>query len=260
MAGQYPVALNPPGHVVYSAHDYGPNLFQQTWFNSSTTPASLDAVWNKFWGYLYAQGTAPVWVGESGTGNTAADISSTTPGSQGQWFSSLVSYLTANHWMGWTYWALNGEDSYALLDSNYDATPVSAAKQNLLATIQFPLPGAPTGSPSPTGSAAPLSCQVAYSLTNSWPGGFQAQIVLSNTGAAPISPWTLVFTFGGDQKIASLWNASYTQSGAQVTVTNESYNSSIAPSASVTIGFTGSYSSSNAAPTAFAVNGTGCTT
>ena len=51
--------------------------------------------------------------------------------------------------MGWTYWALNGEDSYDLLDSNYDATPVSAAKQSLLATDQFPLPGASTGSPSP---------------------------------------------------------------------------------------------------------------
>ena len=35
--------------------------------------------------------------------------------------------------MGWTYWALNGEDSYDLLDSNYDATPVSALKQSLLA-------------------------------------------------------------------------------------------------------------------------------
>jgi endoglucanase len=260
MAGQFPVALNSPGHVVYSAHDYGPSLFQQTWFNSSTTPASLDAVWNKFWGYLYAQGTAPVWVGEFGTDNTAADISSTTPGSQGQWFSALVSYLTSNQWLGWTYWALNGEDSYALLDNNYDATPVSSVKENLLATVQFPLPGASTGSPSPTGSAAPVSCQAVYTVTNPWPGGFQAQIVLSNTGTTPISPWTLAFTFGGDQKIASLWNASYTQSGEQVTATSESYNATLAPSASVTIGFTGSYTSSNAAPTAFAVNGTACTT
>jgi endoglucanase len=260
MAGQFPVALNSPGHVVYSAHDYGPSLFQQTWFNSSTTPASLDAVWNKFWGYLYAQGTAPVWVGEFGTDNTAADISSTTPGSQGQWFAALVSYLTSNQWLGWTYWALNGEDSYALLDNNYDATPVSSVKENLLATVQFPLPGASTGSPSPTGSAAPVSCQAVYTVTNTWPGGFQAQIVLSNTGTTPISPWTLAFTFGGDQKIASLWNASYTQSGEQVTATSESYNATIAPSASVTIGFTGSYTSSNAAPTAFAVNGTACTT
>ena len=60
---QFPVTLSSAGHVVYSAHDYGPNLFQQTWFNSSTTAASLDAVWNKYWGYIYAQGTAPVWVG-----------------------------------------------------------------------------------------------------------------------------------------------------------------------------------------------------
>ena len=37
-------------------------------------------------------------------------------------------------------------------------------------------------------------------------------------------------------------------------------DSTIAPSASVTVGFTGSYSSSNAAPAAFAVNGTACTT
>jgi len=259
-AGQFPVVLNSPGHVVYSAHDYGPNLFQQTWFNSSTTQASLDAVWNKFWGYLYAQGTAPVWVGEFGTGNGATDVSDTTPGSQGQWFSALVSFLTANPWLNWTYWALNGEDSYALLDNGYDATPASAAKQNLLATVEFPLPGASTGSPSPTGSAAPLSCKTAYSVTNAWPGGFQAQVVLTNTGTAPISPWTLVFTFGGDQKVASLWNASYTQSGEQVTATAESYNSRVAPSASVTIGFTGSFSASNAAPAAFAVNGTACST
>ena len=44
---QNPVVLSSPGHVVYSAHDYGPNLFQQTWFNSATTPTSLDAVWNR---------------------------------------------------------------------------------------------------------------------------------------------------------------------------------------------------------------------
>jgi endoglucanase len=275
MAGQFPVTLNSPGHVVYSAHDYGPNLFQQTWFNSSTTSASLDAVWNKFWGYLYTQGTAPVWVGEFGTGNNASDISDSTPGSQGQWFSSLVSYIGSNKWMGWTYWALNGEDSYSLLDGNYDPTPASAAKQNLLATIQFPLAlgsppptspppsSPPPSSPPPTSpppTHGPLSCKAAYSLTNSWPGGSQAQLVITNTGTSAISPWTITFTFGGDQKINSLWNASYTQSGEQVTITNPSYQTSIAPSSSVTIGFTSTYTNSNAAPASFAVNGTTCST
>ncbi len=84
--------------------------------------------------------------------------------------------------------------------------------------------------------------------------------MLGNTGTAPISPWTLTFTFGGDQKIASLWNASCTQSGEQVTVTNESHNSSIAPGASVTVGLAGSFTSSNAAPATFAANGAACST
>jgi endoglucanase len=259
-AGQYPVVLSSPGHVVYSAHDYGPDLFQQTWFNSSTTPASLDAVWNQNWGYLYTQDVAPVWVGEFGTDNTAADIESSTAGSQGQWFESLVGYLSANPWMGWTYWALNGEDSYDLLDSNYDPTPVSALKQSLLASIEFPLPGAVNGTPPPTGTAAPVSCSAVYSLTNSWAGGFQAQIVLTNTGTSAISPWTLAFTFGGDQQIGSLWDAAYTQSGESVTVTAESYDATIAASGSVTIGFTGTYTSSDAAPASFSVNGTACST
>ncbi|HEX9541586.1 MAG TPA: cellulase family glycosylhydrolase [Streptosporangiaceae bacterium] len=260
LAGQFPVTLSSAGHVVYSAHDYGPNLFQQTWFNSSTTSASLDAVWAKFWGYLYTQNVAPVWVGEFGTGNAAADVSSSTPGSQGQWFSSLMSYIKSNPAMGWTYWALDGEDSYALLDNNYDATPVSAAKQSLLAGDQFPLSGAGNGTPSPAGSAAPVSCRAVYSLTNSWPGGFQGQIVLTNTGTAAISPWKLTWTFPGDQKIGSMWTASFTQSGENVTAVNQSYNATIAPAGSVTIGFTGTFTSSDAAPTAFSVNGTACST
>jgi endoglucanase len=259
-AGQYPVTLSSPGHVVYSAHDYGPDLFQQTWFNSSTTPASLDAVWNQFWGYLYADDTAPVWVGEFGTDNTSADIESTTAGSQGQWFESLVSYLTSNPGMGWTYWALNGEDSYALLDSNYDPTPVSALKESLLQGIEFPLPGAVNGTPPPTGTSAPVSCSAAYSLTNSWSGGFQAQIVLTNTGTSALSPWTLSFSFGGDQQIGSLWDATYTQAGQAVTVTPQSYDATIAAGSSVTVGFTGTYTSSDAAPATFTVNGTACST
>jgi endoglucanase len=131
-----PVVLDVANQLVYSAHDYGPSLFQQAWFNSSTTAASLDAVWNKYWGYISAAGTAPIWLGEFGTDNTATDIQNSTAGSQGQWFQSLVAYLQTNTAISWTYWALNGEDSYGLLDSNYDATPPSALKQSLLQSIQ----------------------------------------------------------------------------------------------------------------------------
>ena len=131
-----PVTLDVANQLVYSAHDYGPALFRQSWFNAATTAVSLDVIWNKYWGYISAAGTAPVWLGEFGTTNNAMDIQSTAAGSQGQWFQSLVSYLQSNGAIGWTYWALNGEDSYGLLDSNYSPTPPSAAKQMLLHSIQ----------------------------------------------------------------------------------------------------------------------------
>src|SRR5262249_34281859 len=130
-------------------------LFVQSWFNSSTTPASLGTVWSKFWAYISDGGTAPVWVGEFGTTNNATDVSNTAAGSQGQWFSSLVSFIGARPAMGWTYWALNGEDSFALLDSQYDATPASAQKQQMRAGIQSPLGGGPTPTPTPTPTGTP---------------------------------------------------------------------------------------------------------
>jgi hypothetical protein len=55
-----------------------------------------------------------------------------------------------------------------------------------------------------------------------------------------------------------MWNATSTQSGKAVTATAESYNATIAPGSSVTIGFLGAYTSNNTSPSAFAVNGTAC--
>ncbi len=154
----HPVVLNVPNQLVYSAHDYGPNLYQQPWFNSNTSQASLNAVWNHYWGYLVSQNIAPVWLGEFGTTNTSTDISSTVPGSQGQWFSGIVSYLQNNPNVNWTYWALNGNDDYGLLDTNFDPLPANAQKQSLLATIQFPLGVAATSpSFSLTSSASSLA-------------------------------------------------------------------------------------------------------
>ncbi|HEY3750599.1 MAG TPA: cellulase family glycosylhydrolase [Pseudonocardiaceae bacterium] len=272
LAGQFPVTLTSPGHVVYSAHDYGPSLFQQTWFNATTTTASLAAVWNQFWGYLYQNNTAPIWVGEFGTGNVATDVSNTATGSQGQWFNSLVTFIGANPGMGWTYWALNGEDSFALLDNGYDATPVSAAKQSLLKTIQFPLTGTITAPPPPTtgtGTAPPTttsappppsaSCSAVYSVVNAWQGGFQAGITIKNTGTTAINNWTLAWDFPGAAQVSSLWNATDTQTGKHVVATAAAFDATIAPGASVMVGFTANDPTADPNPTAFSLNGSTCT-
>ena len=63
-----------------------------------------------------------------------------------------------------------------------------------------------------------------------------------------------------DQHVTDLWNGDVTQSGERVSVTNASYDATIAPGASVTIGFTGSSIGSDPAPAAFRLNGTRCQT
>jgi endo-1,4-beta-xylanase len=104
------------------------------------------------------------------------------------------------------------------------------------------------------------ACHVAYSTTSQWTGGFTASVTINNTSASAISGWTLQFTFPGDQKITSSWNTgSNSQSGAAVTLTNASYNGAIAAGGNTSIGFQGTWTSSDAAPTAFTLNGATCT-
>lgn len=90
------------------------------------------------------------------------------------------------------------------------------------------------------------------------PGGFGANVTITNTGTTAINGWTLQFTFPGNQQITQGWNGVFTQAGANVTVTNASYNATLAGGASVSPGFNGSWSGSNPSPTAFTLNGVSC--
>ena len=97
-----------------------------------------------------------------------------------------------------------------------------------------------------------------YTITNQWSGGFQADVKV--TSAKAVNGWTLVWSFANGQQITQIWSALQTQSGAVVTVRNESYNGTIAAGGSVSFGFLGSWTTANAKPTAFTLNGSACST
>jgi hypothetical protein len=107
--------------------------------------------------------------------------------------------------------------------------------------------------PSATGG-----CHVTYS-PNNWTGGFTANVTIANNGSSAINGWTLTFAFPGDQKITSWWNAAVTQTGTSVTAKNVSYNATISPGGNQTFGFQGTWTTSDASPTSFSVNGVACT-
>ncbi len=103
------------------------------------------------------------------------------------------------------------------------------------------------------------TCRVSYATQSQWTGGFVAGVTIANTGSSAINGWTLKFTFPGDQKITNAWNGTVTQSGENVTITNASYNGTIAPGGNTSLGFQGTWTNSDAVPAAFTVNGTACT-
>jgi len=94
----------------------------------------------------------------------------------------------------------------------------------------------PTGNPTtpPTGTAG---CTAAYQTLNSWSGGFQGEVTITNTGTSALNGWTVRWTWSGGQTIGSLWNGQLSQSGNAVTVRNAPYNGNLAPGQRTSFGF-----------------------
>jgi endoglucanase len=347
---QYPVQLNVANRVVYSAHDYATSVSQQTWFNDPTFPANMPAVWDKFWGYIFKQNIAPVWVGEFGT-----TLQATT---DQQWLKALVSYMRPTSQYGgdsfsWTFWSWNPDsgDTGGILKDDWQT--VDTVKDGYLASIKSPnftdgdsgvtpptgdtqpptaptnvkvtattsssvslswtastddtgvagydiyrgstkvgsttgattytdtgltagttysytvkardaagntsqassavtaittsgsttggttTGGSTTGGSTTGGTGSNSGCSAAYTVSSDWGSGFNVNVTVTNTGTSAIKSWTVAWTFGGSQKISSMWNANYTQSGSTVTATNASYNGAIAAGGNTSFGFQG---------------------
>jgi mannan endo-1,4-beta-mannosidase len=109
-----------------------------------------------------------------------------------------------------------------------------------------------------TDEAAGVGCSVGYRAVHEWPGGFQGELVIRNTGTTPLSGWSLAFTFADGQTVTNMWGGTATQNAGAVTVSPASYTSTIPAAGSVTVGFTGSKGATNTAPTSFRLNGAVC--
>lgn len=78
---------------------------------------------------------------------------------------------------------------------------------------------------------------VDYNVTNEWDGAQTVELTVSNTGTASILNWALKYDAEGE--ISNLWNADlYEQNGDEYVIKNVGWNFEIAPSQSVTYGYT----------------------
>ena len=137
-AQQFPVNLSEPDKLVYSAHDYGPEIYPQHWFSATDFPYNLPAIWQKYWAYLQTDDIAPVLVGEFGGRSMGQD-----PG--GLWQRALVSFLHARG-ISYTYWAWNPDsgDTGGILQDNW--ITINVGKLRILSTYQWSLLSQPQSS------------------------------------------------------------------------------------------------------------------
>ncbi|GAA4730900.1 cellulose binding domain-containing protein [Phytohabitans rumicis] len=142
--------------------------------------------------------------------------------------------------------------SQRLAGSTPTPAPTTPAPTTPAPTTPAPTTAAPT-TPAPAGG-----CAVAYAITNQWSGGFQADVTVRNAGSTAVNGWTVQWSFANGQTVTQAWNAGYTQSGATVRATNASWNGTIAAGGSAGFGFIGTFTTTNAKPTAFTLNGAAC--
>uniref|UniRef100_UPI0038B4D361 cellulose binding domain-containing protein n=1 Tax=Plantactinospora sonchi TaxID=1544735 RepID=UPI0038B4D361 len=84
-------------------------------------------------------------------------------------------------------------------------------------------------------------------------------MTIANRGTSAINGWSLAFTLPSGQTITSGWNASYSPTSGAVTARNVNYNGTIAPNASVSIGFQATHTGNTGRPSSFTLNGATCT-
>lgn len=120
----------------------------------------------------------------------------------------------------------------------------------------------PVASHEEEGGEAPspdtLACEVQYEVQNDWGTGFVANVYVSNRGSAPINGWSLTWRFAGAQKITGSWNGVVVQQNAEVSVGDADWNQELTVGGTRDFGFTAEYSGTNLNPTAFELNGVGC--
>lgn len=99
-AAKYPVQLSDPSKLFYSAHEYGPEVAQQDWFEDANFPNNMPAEWGEHFHYLYENNTSPLFIGEFGIKdqNAFGGIAYT-------WFTEFMDFMGSRY--SWTFWTMN---------------------------------------------------------------------------------------------------------------------------------------------------------
>lgn len=157
------------------------------------------------------------------------------------------------------HYAIEGESWNSWLDPGgkitfgFTGAPggVAAGPTGYRLTGELPAPPGGGGGGSSNGGVT-----IRYVTESDWGSGFVGRIDLTNRGTAPVNDWMLDFDW--DRAFSSLWNARLLlRQGNHTRLGPEFYNRSIAPGATVSLGFVGAPGNVSAGPANLTLNGGG---
>ncbi|MFY1675663.1 MULTISPECIES: cellulose binding domain-containing protein [unclassified Streptomyces] len=109
-----------------------------------------------------------------------------------------------------------------------------------------------------TGTAQASAVGATYTRTSAWEGGYAGRYVVTNETGTARSDWTLEFDLPEGTRIGSLWNGEHTVDGSHVTVRPASWNTTLEPGTSVTVGFVTTVDGTAGDPLSCRVDGAAC--
>ncbi|NMF64457.1 cellulase family glycosylhydrolase [Brasilonema octagenarum] len=248
---RYPVRLSRRNKLVYSPHEYGPGVAEQSWFSDRKFPKDLINRWQIGFHYISSQNLAPIFVGEFG--GRKVDTNS----KEGIWQNEFVQYIKHKQ-LSFAYWSFNPNSSDTggiLLDDwqNIDIPKQQLLSQMLPVSFSQVAPvsveedtekNIPSISPSQN-SLSPLyrisssSSQLAVSsdIYANWQTGFCVSFKILNQGNTKVNNWQITF----DMKQAAInnsWNGNFKPQGAtQYAVTPLDWGRIIEPNQVRDVGF-----------------------
>ncbi|WP_447002668.1 serine/threonine-protein kinase [Saccharothrix isguenensis] len=139
-----------------------------------------------------------------------------------------------------------GERGDRALPGQSSGTSTSAVAPSSAATTTTTTTTTTTAAPAPdvTSPAEPdpvtssVDCDADFTITNSWPGGYQALVTVRNAAERALTEWVVTWPQPAGHVISNLWNGRFTAEGGSVRVVNADHNATLPVDGSTTFGFT----------------------
>ncbi|MER6622298.1 GDSL-type esterase/lipase family protein [Streptomyces sp. NPDC000931] len=120
----------------------------------------------------------------------------------------------------------------------------------LSALLEEGVPGDPDD-PDDPGEPGDATYTASFRAVSTWQGGYQAEVTVRNTSAAPVTGWTVTVVPANGARVGQLWNGALsTAADGTATVTNANWNGALAPGASAAFGFVATAPATSSVPAA----------